>query len=339
VITFPKTADEALIQIVDLEGVYRAGGTDLQERRKHLAVHGQAALAPIVDLRDLPGLDTVASDEHGAWIGALASLASIAEHPLIRGRWPGVADACGALANPQIRALATLGGNLMQAPRCWYHRHPDYQCLREGGATCFAREGDHLWHVCFDDSPCAAPHPSTVAMALVAYEAEVELLLPAEPAPVRKPVADILAMDALPATALLTTVRLGPPVAEERSAYVRASNRAYAEWALAEVTVRLVLGAGGEIEFVRVAGGGVAPVPLRLREVEAALHGKRPEAKLLTEAAAQARVGAKPLPMTAYKLDLLEGAVLEALERALEASPTPAALGASAPTPSKTEGA
>lgn len=328
-ITFPKTADEALIQAVDLAGEYRAGGTDLQERRHHLAVHGQAALAPIVDLRDLPGLDTIASDHQGAWIGALATLASVAAHPRVRARWPGVAEACGVLANPQIRAVATLGGNLLQAPRCWYYRHPDYQCLRKGGATCFAREGDHLWHVCFDDSPCAAPHPSTVAMALIAYEAEVELLLPAETAPVRRPVAEILAMDALPPAALLTTVRLGPPVPEERSAYVRASNRAHAEWALAEVSVRLVLGPAGTIDFVRVAGGGVAPVPLRLTRVEDALAGQRPGAELLAQAAAQARVGANPLPMSAYKLDLLEGAVLEALERALAASPSPAGLGAS----------
>src|SRR5690606_36439775 len=191
---------------------------------------------------------------------------------------------------------------------------PDYQCLRKGGSTCFAREGDHLFHVCFDQSPCAAPHASTVAMALMAYDAEVEYVIPSEPEPRRAPVAEILGIDALPEGGLITTVRLGPPIAREETAYGRASNRAYAAWALAEVTVRLVLATDGTLEFVRVAAGGVAPTPLRLTKVEAALQGQAPAPERLARAAALAREGAKPLPMTGYKLELLEGCVLEAIE-------------------------
>jgi xanthine dehydrogenase YagS FAD-binding subunit len=325
-ISFPKTVDEAVTAAVEHGGVYRAGGTDLQDRRAHLAVHGQP-LAPIVDLRDVTGLDVVACDHQSAWIGSLTTLATIAEHPVLRERWPGIAEACGALANPQIRAVASLAGNLMQGPRCWYYRHPDYTCLRKGGSTCFAREGDHLWHVCFDDSPCAAPHPSTAALALLAYEAEVEFLLPGVVEPQRAAVEKVLELDGLPGGGLLTAVRLGPPLASERTAYVRASNRAYAEWALVEVSVRLVLAASGEITFVRVTAGAVASTPLRLREVEAALQGIMPDPEKLSAAAKLARNHANPLPMTGYKLDLLEGSVLEALERALERTPTPAALG------------
>lgn len=322
-IAFPKTVEEAVARAVELGGVYRAGGTDLQERRAHLAIHGQDALAPIVELRDVPGLDTVTRDERGVTIGALSTLAAIAADQDLRERWPGVAEAAGALANPQIRAVGTVGGNLAQAPRCWYYRHPDYQCLRKGGDTCFAREGDHLWHVCFDSSPCVAPHASTLAMALMAYEAEVELLDPVAPEPTRVPVEQILAMDALVPGALITSVRLGPAIGGERTAYVRASNRAYAEWALAEVTVRLALDEAGALALVRVAAGGVAPTPLRLGEVEAALQGQVPGPELLAKAAAASRAKSKPLPMTGYKLDLLEAAVLEALEQALERTPTP----------------
>jgi len=326
-ISFPKTVDEAMVRAIELGGIYRAGGTDLSERRAQLAVHGQAALAPIVDLRDVPGLDSVASDATGAWIGGLITLAALAEHRSIIALWPGVAQACEALANPQIRAVASVAGNLMQAPRCWYYRHPDYACLRKGGSGCHAREGDHLWHVCFDQAPCVAPHPSTLAMALLAYDAEVEYLVPGEPAPNRAPVLDVLetGRQGLPDGALITTVRLGPAVHREQTAYVRASNRAHAEWALAEVTVRLVLAHDGTLEFVRVAAGGVAPTPLRLPRVEAALLGSTPTPELLTKASALASDGAKPLPMTAYKLELLEGCVLEALERALAAPMTPTA--------------
>jgi xanthine dehydrogenase YagS FAD-binding subunit len=322
-IMFPKTVDEAITHARQTGGEYRAGGTDLQERRQHLAVLGRQGLAPIVDLRDVPGLDDVVCDHEGAWLGSLVTIAGIAKHPVIRERWPGVARACGALATPQIRAVASLGGNLMQAPRCWYYRHPDYMCLRKGGDTCFAREGDHLFHVCFDASPCVAPHASTVAMALIAYEAEVELLLPER---TRVPIEAVLGMGALPEHTLITTVRLGAPVPNERSAYVRASNRAYAEWALAEVTVRLVLGDDGTLEFIRVAAGGVAPTPMRLHEVEDALLGATPEPAILAKAAGLAKTGAKPLPMTGYKLELLEGAVLEALGQALTSSPTPGSI-------------
>lgn len=332
-ISFPKTIDQAVTDAVAHGGEYRAGGTDLQDRRAHLAVHGQP-LAPLVDLRDVSGLDVVACDHQSAWIGSLTTLATIAAHPVLRERWPGIAEACGALANPQIRAVASLAGNLMQGPRCWYYRHPDYACLRKGGSTCFAREGDHLWHVCFDDSPCAAPHPSTAALALLAYEAEVEFLLPGSGSPgeaklaepQRVPIETILELDGLPEAALLTAVRLGPPISSERTAYVRASNRAFAEWALVEVSVRLVLAVSGEITFVRVTAGAVAPTPLRLREVEAALLGMLPDPDKLAAAAKLARNHANPLPMTGYKLDLLEGSVLEGLERALERSPTPAAI-------------
>jgi xanthine dehydrogenase YagS FAD-binding subunit len=325
-IRFPKTVDEAVTAAVEDGGVYRAGGTDLQDRRAHLAMH-ESQLAPIVDLRDLTGLDIIACDHQSAWIGSLTTLATIANHAVLRERWPGVAEACGALANPQIRAVASLAGNLMQGPRCWYYRHPDYTCLRKGGDTCFARDGDHLFHVAFDSSACAAPHPSTAALALLAYEAEVEFLQPGVVEPQRLPVEKILAHDGLPEGGLLTAIRLGPPRAGERTAYVRASNRAYAEWALVEVSVRLMLAPSGEITFVRVTAGAVAPTPLRLRDVEDALLGSKPEDEELAAAAKLARNHANPLPMTGYKLDLLEGSVLEALERALERSPTPAAIG------------
>ncbi|MCA9701304.1 MAG: FAD binding domain-containing protein, partial [Myxococcales bacterium] len=242
------------------------------------------------------------------------------------GLWPGVAQACGALANPQIRAVATIAGNLMQGPRCWYYRHPDYRCLRKGGDTCYAREGEHPWHVCFDSSPCAAPHASTVAMALAAYDAEVELVAAPGAAPRRMPVLDALATDDPGPGGLITAVFLPAPWALERSAYVRASNRSRAEWALVEVSVRLVLDDDDRITAAAVAAGAVAPKPLRLQAVEQALVGQRARPKTLADAAALASRGAKPLAQTAYKPGLLEGTVLTALERALTAPITPTSI-------------
>ena len=322
-IHFPTTVDEAVSLATGGQdgraGVYRAGGTDLQDLRAHVPI---AERPPLVDLRDIPGLDSVVADPSGAWIGALTRASTIAAHPELRARWSGLAETCAALA-PQVRSIATIAGNLMQAPRCWYYRHPDVQCLRQGGSTCFARQGDHLFHVAFDRGGCVAPHPSTLAAVLVAYEAEVERLVPGVVEPRRAPVLDILEPGALEPGALITAIHLGPPQPGERTAYARAANRAHAEWALVEASVRLVVAEAGTIEFARVGVGAVATTPLRLDAVEATLVGRAPEPEVLAEAAALAREGAKPLPMTAYKLELLEGCVLEALERALEASPSP----------------
>ncbi|MFV8751618.1 FAD binding domain-containing protein [Nannocystaceae bacterium ST9] len=324
----PKTLDEALT----LEGVLRSGGTDLQELR-HLPIFAQR---PVIDLRDVAGLDAITLDDQGAWIGGAAIVQQVADHPAIGERWPGLAQACGALANPQIRNVASLAGSLLQAPRCWYYRHPDYTCLRKGGDTCYARGGDHLFHVCFDTQPCAAPHPSTPGMALLAYEAKVELLVPGDAAPRQLAIAELLEPEGMPEGGLITAIRLGPPLAQERSAYVRASNRAYAEWALVEVLVRLRFDGEGTIDFARVCVGAVASTPLRLTELEAALVGQKADAANFERVAALARAGANPLPMTGYKLDLLDASVLEALEQAASQTPSPILTPTPTPTPTAT---
>jgi xanthine dehydrogenase YagS FAD-binding subunit len=321
VIRLPGSVDEALAAALELDGEYRAGGSDLFERRRHLPIASERR--PLVDLRDVPGLDGITSELGGARIGARTSLAALGSHPGIRGFWPGVAEAAGALANPQIRAVATVAGNLMQGPRCWYYRHPDYTCLRKRGDTCHARGGDHLWHVVFDGSPCITPHPSTLALALLAYEAEVEVERADAAEPVRLAIADVVAHGGLGPHDLITAILLGPALAGEQTAYVRASSREHAEWALAEVSVRLVLADDGSLGFVRVTAGAVAPTPLRLATVEAELLGQLPTPDRLAAAAAHARDGASPLAMTGYKLELLEACVVEALEQALARSSTP----------------
>ena len=119
---------------------------------------------------------------------------------------------------------------------------------------------------------------------------------------------------ALSSGEMITKIALPVPLAAERAAYRRAISRTYAEWPLAEVCARAVV-ADGKFQFVRLAAGGVAPVPLRLTASEAALQGKPANAATIAEAARLAATGAKPLPMTAYKLDLLEGLVRDLMER------------------------
>lgn len=307
-IHFPKD----LAAAARASGELRAGGTDLSERRRSGRSHGH-----LVDLRDLGGLDAVEVVDGGLRVGAKVTIAALAAHPAAPA---GLAQAAGGLATPQIRAVATVAGNLSQRVRCWYFRNPEFSCLQSGGTTCLAREGDHLYHSCFDDQGCIAPHPSTLACALLAYDATVEVAGQAAPVPLAGVLASLQAAHlGRGAPPLIVAVRIPAPAAGERAAYVRAIARARAEWPLAEVVARLAV-VGGIVTAARVVVGGVAGVPLRREAVEAALIGGAPDPARIAAAAARAGEGARPLPMTGYKVPILVGAVHEALERAVGAS-------------------
>lgn len=130
----------------------------------------------VVNLREIPRLDTIVNDADGSLrIGSMATLASIADHPLVRRRYPAFAGAIAASASPQIRNMATLGGNLLQRPRCWYLRAAEYHCLRKGGDHCFAIYGENQYHAIFHNRPCTIVHPSTAATVLVALGATLQL--------------------------------------------------------------------------------------------------------------------------------------------------------------------
>jgi xanthine dehydrogenase YagS FAD-binding subunit len=305
-----STLDDAMRTL----GEYRAGGTDLQQR-----LRSGVSTGPPIDLGSLPGLDRVDWDKTGAArIGALVPIAALASDPRLAAAYPGLAYAAGALATPQIRAVATLGGNLLQRSRCWYYRHPAISCLKKGGDDCPARGGNHLLGVCFDRGPCVAPHPSTLGMALLTYEAQAEVAGGSDRlvAALYGDGSDGRHDHQLGGREILTGVLMPPPLKGERAAYFRATSRALAEWPLVEAVVRLVV-IGDTIEFARVAVGGVAPIPLRLERVEEALTDMPVSPKVLEQAASLAAADATPLPMTGYKVDLLPATVSETLRRAL----------------------
>ncbi len=288
---------------------FRAAGTDLSERRRSGVSRG-----PIVDLAGRGGIDW--ASDGSARIGAFTTIAVIATDERLREAYPGIAAAAQGLATPQIRHLATLGGNLAQRSRCWYFRNPHIGCLKKGGSDCPARSGNHLYHAAFDLGPCVAPHPSTMAMALLAYDATIatdrrsRLSLPEFIGDGSNGAADHL----LEPGERIEAIALPVPLASERAHYKRAISRTHAEWPLAEVCVRAVLSAGS-FQQVHIAAGGIAPVPLRLTACEVALEGQPANAEAIAQAARLATSGAKPLPMTGYKLDLLMGLVRDVVER------------------------
>jgi xanthine dehydrogenase YagS FAD-binding subunit len=294
---------------------FRAGGTDLSERRRTGLSRGV-----IVDLIPDTATAEVTWNANGAaQIGALVTVETLASDTRLRAAYPGLAAAAAGLATPQIRAVATLGGNLAQRTRCWYFRNTHLDCLKKGDAVCSARAGNHLYGVAFDRGPCVAPHPSTLAAALLAYGATVttsqraglsiEALLGDGADGARD---NLLASDER-----ISRVDLPVPLAGERAGYRRAISRTSPEWPLVEVVVRATI-SEERFTFVRMTAGGIAPVPLHFVDAEQALQSATADAANIRKAAERATANARPLPGTGYKLKLLEQTIIDVAEALIQ---------------------
>ena len=305
-ISFPTSFDDLS---VPPGAVVRAGGTDLQER-----LRSHNAQPDLVDLTGIVGFAGIADGPSGTRVGAGTRLATVARD--LAGRYPALAVTAGSLATPQVRAQGTIGGNLTQRTRCWYYRHPEIDCLKSGGDDCPARTGRHLYGVVFDRSACVHPHPSSVAMALLTYDATVVLadgtvlsvgdLLGDGTDPTR----DHLLGDG----AVIAAVELPEPWPDERGAYFRSISRFEAEWPLVECVVRARF-EGDRVAECGIGLGGVATVPLRMGRAEGMLTGGTLDDATIAAVADSCTDGANPLPETGYKVDLVAATVQETLER------------------------
>ena len=295
--------------------VPKAGGIDLLDLMK------EGLLAPrrVVNLRTIPELGRIAEEAGGSLrIGAAATLAQLAANPLIRARYRALSEAAANSASPQIRNVATIGGNLLQRPRCWYFRSRAHHCVRKGGPACFAFAGENQYHAIFAHNGCAIVHPSTPATALVAFNASVELTA----AGGRKrvvalenffllPEQDIEHENDLKPGEILTAVLL-PRQQGTRSAHLRQGELDSFDWPIADVAVVLDM-ARDVCRRASIVLGAAAPVPYRAKQAESALAGKQVTEDVVREAARAALAGAMPLSHNAYKLPVFEALVRRAI--------------------------
>jgi xanthine dehydrogenase YagS FAD-binding subunit len=330
--TRPATVDEAVALIGQngrdrdkglrpLAGVQPlAGGTDLLTPMKVDVV----APSRLLNIKGLTGLPSGIEDTpQGLSIGALTTLTEVETHPVIQQRYPLLAQAAAAAATPQLRNMATLGGNLLQRPRCWYFRNRHLNCWLKGGEECPAYDGENQFHAIFGGGPCYAVHPSDLAPALLALEAQVRLQGSAGARAL--PLAEFFAMPsegrrhetAIGRDALLLSVSL-PPLPEcSRGTYVKAMDRKV--WAFALVAVAAVVRLDGRRIFdARLVLGGVAPIPWRVSAAEQELLGAKVSAELFTRAAEVALAGAEPLRHNAYKVSLAKALIRRALTTVTE---------------------
>ena len=311
--TRPSTVDEVVEALAGHGGELRAGGTDVRAR----------ARVPVIDLRGVPALHGVTWRDGGAArLGAMTTIAGIAGDDRLRAAYPALPLAAAELATPQIRATATVGGNLLQRNRCWYYRNPHFACHQTGGDTCLARTGVHLYSAVIDQGPCVAPHPSSLATVLLAYDATVEVHTRGTIAlgELYGDGSDPTRDHTLAGHEVLLAVGLPPPTTGERAAYQRVAARSGAEWPLVEVVARLVR-SGPTITSAVVVAGGVARTPVRLTDVEAALVGRPATVSTLRAASTHATARCAPLAQTGYKVGLLRDTTLDVLEQALSMTP------------------
>jgi xanthine dehydrogenase YagS FAD-binding subunit len=289
------------------------------ERLRHRITTGE-----IVDISQVAGMDRIALHDDGSvTIGAQVTIHAFANSALVKERYPGLAMAAAALATPQVRRAATMGGALLQRNRCSYYRHEEISCFKKGGNACPSREGNHEFGVLFDLGPCVSPHPSTLGMAMLAYDAVVDIhgKGPLKIAALYGDGSNANADHTLAQGDVLTGIHLPPSQSGEMAHYFRSISRSRAEWPLVEVLVR-GFWRSNALADCRVVVGGVANIPMELRDVSQLLNGQSPSEELIQQAAALASKGAKPLRDTQYKVAQLNGAVYHTIFEAFT-EPTP----------------
>lgn len=300
----------------------KAGGIDLLDLLKE----GLLAPGTVVNLKSIPNLDTIVAESGGGVrIGAMATLASLAENPLVRGRYPALAAAVAGSASPQIRNMATIGGNLLQRPRCWYFRAAEYRCLRKGGDHCFAITGENQYHAIFSNQPCAMVHPSSAATVLVALRATIDLVH--RNGGVRRllledffgaPDRNVTQENDLQPQEVLTGIHLPPLRANIRMAHLKRGEKDAFDWPLADVAIVLDTAVGERCLSAAVVLGAAAPVPYRATAAERVLTGRHIDDQAAREAARAAIDNATPLTKNSYKLPLFETLIRRAILTAVE---------------------
>lgn len=295
--------------------MYIAGGTNLVDLMKC----GVATPRRLVDIGELP-LHDVDVREDSLRIGALVPNSDLAAHPVVRERLPVLSQALLAGASPQLRNLATLGGNLLQRTRCGYFRDIAMPCnKRAPGSGCAALDGEHRAHAILGTSEhCIATHPSDLAVALVALDARVCLDGPGGPRTVPATALHVTPEDSpqretvLRPGELITGVEIATDTLGADSYYLKVRERASYAFAMCSAAVALDV-RDGTVHAARVALGGVATTPWRAHAAEAALIGERVGAAAFARAGDAATEGARPRRDNAYKVELIRRVVVRAL--------------------------
>jgi len=312
-----RTVDEACALLGKYNGraMLNAGGTDLLSTLKgeHLLGYPEA----VINVKTIPGIDYITEDEGALKIGTLAKLSDLARSPLLHEHYGALAEAARSVATPQVRNVATIGGNLCQDVRCWYYRYPRHiggpiSCLRKGSGPCYAIKGDNRYHAIMGGKKCFAVCPSDTVTALAAMGARIKVAGPDGKRAIA--VMDFFAPlgNALKRDEMVTEIEVPRANGPAKQTFLKFTLRNPVDFAIVSVASVITL-QGGVCTDARIALGAVAPAPLRAKKAEEFIEGRRIDQAAAAEAAEVAVAGAKPLSMNAYKIEITKALVKRAL--------------------------
>jgi xanthine dehydrogenase YagS FAD-binding subunit len=290
-----------------------AGGTDLLAEIKDEIIEP----AVVVDLRSIPDLSYIKKEKNEVRIGAMTSLTRLAEDPLIKNEFPALHEAANSVATPQLRNMGTAGGNLCQKPRCWYYRDPQVKCRKKGGSRCFAFKGKNKYHAILGGGLCYIVHPSDLAPALIALDAEISIssakgdkTIPLENF-YTLPKADVRKENILEQNEILREIKIPLTKKGEKSTYHKLKERESWDFGIVSAAVKGTV-SGGAFRDIKIVLGGVAPIPWRLTKAENLIKGKKVTEDQVRKAAREALKEAKPLEENRYKKELVEAILTRA---------------------------
>jgi xanthine dehydrogenase YagS FAD-binding subunit len=312
-----KSIEEAVALLKKYKGKARlnAGGSDLLGLLKDSVLPHYPEL--IINIKTLPGLDTIREEGERLRIGALVKLADIARSAMLRKDYPLLSEAARAVASPQIRNIATLGGNLCQEVRCWYYRYPSHlggamDCARKGKGPCFAVKGDNRYHAVIDAKKCFAVCPSDLAVALMALDASMTIVSPRGERRVAVGNFYHSLGNALEKDEMVMEIDLPRAMGLRQQRFIKFTLRKPIDFAVVSAASVMAV-QEGVCTDARIILGAVAPGPFRAKRTEDMLTG-RPLNDQLAEAAAEAALeGAKPLSKNAFKIEIAKALVRRAI--------------------------
>jgi xanthine dehydrogenase YagS FAD-binding subunit len=310
----PTSLREALAVLDEKDARIHSGGSDLIGCLRD-GVFNTDTLVSLGGIPELSGI--TASADGGLKIGAMTTIAEIADNDTIGARYAALADAAKVVASPQLRNQGTIAGNLCQKPRCWYYRG-DFDCLRKGGEICYAYAGENQYHCIFGGDMCYIVHPSDTAPALAALGAVCRVSSPTASRSVAvdalhmPPTEDPQRETVLDDDEIITEVILPKAPAGLRSSYRKVRSRAAWDFAVAGVALAVVFD-GNTVTSARVFLSGAAPIPWRSTAVEDVITGAKLDAATIAAAAEATVEGAEPLAENGYKIELFKGLMTEQL--------------------------
>ena len=297
-----------------------AGGSDLLGWIKDdLNGPGAPRAEVLVDIRTIPNTNYVKFDASaGLQLGALTPLTTVSENADVQKNYAALATAAVSPASPSIRNVGTIGGNIMQRPRCWYLRGAAFNCYKKGGDFCFSVTGENQYHAILDGELCYIVHPSDTAPALLALNATAKVMGASGAKDVAfdnlfiGPRTNVLKETVLEHTDVLTGVTVPAPAANTKSVFMKVTQRGVYDFAIVSIAVVAQV-VGGVWQSGRVVLSGVAPTPYRATAAEDALKGQMSNAAVAKTAADNTLVKARPMSNNAYKVDIAKNLIARAV--------------------------